>query len=104
MTLKTTLSICPKCGSDLAIVSLTDHNTPSGVQLGSEFVKCRAGCSKAEILGRPRNRPKQMPDKLFLKVLFHAREAGKRISEKDLSREAALYQRLINSRRNGARA
>ena len=99
MTLKTTLSICPKCGSDLAVVSLVDHTTPSGVQLGSEFVKCRGGCSKVEILGRPRKRRYTMPDKLFLKMLFHARTAGKKISKKDLDKEAALYQRLIDSRK-----
>jgi len=100
MTLKTTISICPKCGSDLAVISLVDHTTPSGVQLGSQFIKCRGGCSKAEILGMPRRRPRMMDDKMFLKVLFHARDAGKKITRNDLDREAALYQRLMASRRS----
>jgi len=99
MTLKTTISTCPKCGSDLAVISLVDHTTPSGVQLGSQFIKCRKGCSKAEILGMPRKRSNKMDDKMFLKVLFHARDAGKKITRNDLDREAALYQRLMASRR-----
>ena len=99
MTLKTSISICPKCGSDLAVISLVDHTTPSGVKLGSQFVKCREGCSKAEILGMPRKRSRRMDDKMFLQVLFHARDAGKKITKNDLDREAALYQRLMASRK-----
>ena len=102
MTLKTSISICPQCGSDLAVISLVDHTTPSGVQLGSQFVKCRKGCSKADILGMPRKRSRKMDDKLFLKILFHARDAGKTITRNDLDREAALYQRLMASKRSGA--
>jgi len=101
VALKSTISVCPKCGSELAILMLVQHVTPAGIPLGADFVKCRGGCSKADIVGYRAKRPWTMPEKQFLRMLFHARGVGAEISRKDLDREAAIYQRLINQRKDG---
>lgn len=88
---------CPVCSTDMCLIELISGNTTSNQHFGKTLIKCRAGCTKQQIINACREiippfirSTPRLTDTQFLEVLIIARYRRKKITAKDRERELSI--------------